>query len=119
MKTSASADEVRLAIVRAAHTTIYLIMVSAVLVVLYAALAGASGPWLWVAAGLVGVESLVFIASGCKCPLTAVAVRYGAGQDGLFDTFIPERITRHTFAVFGPLIALGFAALAARWWIGG
>ncbi len=110
-------DAQRLTLVRAVHTAIYLVMASASLVVLYAGIVGARGVWVWAAAGLVGVESLVFAASGLKCPLTAIAVKYGAGSDGLFDTFLPERITRHTFKVFGPIILVGFLLIAARWWL--
>jgi hypothetical protein len=44
-----------------------------------------------------------------KCPLTAVAVRYGARIDGPYDTYFPERCTRHTLTVFGPLILAGLA----------
>ena len=101
--------------VRAVHTTIYLVMATSTFVILYAGLTGASGAWLWVALGLVGVESAVFLGNGLKCPLTAVAVKYGAGNGALFDTFLPERITRHTFHVFGPLILLAAALLALRW----
>lgn len=104
----------RLTIVRGVHTTIYFVMVSAVFGVLYAGVTGAQGWWLWVALVLVGVECLVFLASGMKCPLTAIAIRYGEGKAGLADTFLPERITRHTFAVFGPLIAIGFALVIWR-----
>jgi hypothetical protein len=62
---------------------------------------------------------VVFTASGLRCPLTAVAARYGAARLGVADTFLPERLTRHTFHVFGPLIALAVCLLAARaWWYG-
>ena len=44
-----------------------------------------------------------------KCPLTAVAVRYGAKTGGPYDTYFPERCTRHTLTVFGPLILVGLA----------
>jgi hypothetical protein len=108
------ADAQRLWLVRALHSTIYILMVGCILAVDYAGITGAHGPWLMVALALVTFESLVFASSGWKCPLTAIAVRYGAGRDGLFDTFLPERVTRHTFQVFGPLIVLGVALLAAR-----
>ena len=112
-------DAHRLRLVRTAHTAIYLMMVGCILAVDYAAIAGVGGPWLTGAVALVTLESLVFAASGWKCPLTAVAVRYGAGRDGLFDTFLPERLTRHTFQVFGPLIGIGLALLAVRGlWVG-
>jgi hypothetical protein len=108
-------DVQRLALVRAFHTAVYVVVALSSLVVLYAGATGEHGGWLWVAAGLVGVESLVFVASGMRCPLTAVAVKYGAGKDALFDTFLPEPLTRHTLHIFGPLVLLGFVLLAARW----
>ncbi len=108
-------DACRLALVRAVHTLIYLVMASAVFVVVFAGVTGAHGVWLWVAAGLVGVESLVFMASGMKCPMTAMAAKYGATEKGASDTFLPERLTRHTLKVFGPLILLGIFLLAIRW----
>jgi hypothetical protein len=43
-------------------------------------------------------------------------VRYGAGDgDGAFSTFLPERITRHTFQVFGPLILCATVLVLVRW----
>lgn len=112
-------DAQGLMLVRAVHTVIYLVMAIASLVVLFGGITGQHGPWLWGAAILIGVESLVFAAWGFKCPLTAVAVKYGAGEGPLFDTFLPEKVTRHTFHVFGPLVVLAFLLLAARGlWLG-
>ncbi len=109
------AEAQRLMLVRAIHTAIYVVMASASFVVLYAGVTGAHGLWLWVALGLVGVESVVFLGNGLKCPLTAMVVKYSPTNAGVSDTFLPERITRHTFRVFGPLIVLALALLAARW----
>jgi hypothetical protein len=81
-----------LVVVRAVHTVIFVVMAAATFVVLYAAITGRAGAWVWVAAGLVGVESAVFLGNDLKCPLTAVAARYGA--QGGADTFLPERLTR-------------------------
>jgi hypothetical protein len=106
-------DRQRLTLVRAIHTAIYVVMASAVLVVLVAGVTGATGPWLWIALALVLIEVAIFAGSGMRCPLTAVASRYGARRG--HDTFFPERCTRHTLAAFGPLIVLGVALLAARW----
>jgi len=110
-------NDQRLALVRAVHTAIYAVMASASFALLYAGVTGAHGRW-W-AASLVSVEAVVFIANGFKCPLTAIAVRNGAAGKGAADTFLPERVTRHTFQFFGPLILLAAALLAGRfWWFG-
>ena len=108
-------DGQRLAVVRVVHTAIYVVMAGACLVLLFAGITGARGPWLWAALVLVGVECVVFIGSGMKCPLTAVAVKYGATVEGGFDTYFPERCTRHTLRVFGPMIVIALGLLAVRW----
>lgn len=107
-------DPQRLAAIRAIHTGIYLVNAAAILVIDYAGVTGRAGPWLTVALVLAGFEAVVFVGSGMKCPLTAVAVRYGADHGAIFDTFLPERLTRHTLRIFGPLLAVGLLLLAAR-----
>ena len=105
----------RLAIARGVHTVIYVVMAAATFAVLYAGLTGARGAWLWWALSLVGVESVVFAGSGFKCPLTAVVARFNAASAPVSDTFFPERLTRYTLAVFGPLLIAGVSLLIARW----
>jgi hypothetical protein len=107
-------DSQLLTAVRAAHTAVYLVMVSAILVLLYAGATAYVGVWLWVSLGLLGAETVVFVGNGFKCPLTALAVRYGATTGVAFDTFLPERVTRYTFRFFGSLMVVGLLTLIAR-----
>jgi hypothetical protein len=109
-------DAQRLALIRAIHTAIYVVMAVSTFVLLYAGISGAQGAWLWVALGLLGIESIVFLGNGLKCPLTDIAVKYGAETGHVFDTFLPERFTRYTFRFFGTMMFVGLALLAARWW---
>lgn len=104
----------RLFLIRLLHTVIYVVMAASALVVLFAGVTGANGPWLPPALVLVLIESVVFIGFGLKCPLTAVVVRHADGAP-VSDTLMPERLTRHTFKVFGPIFVIGLALLALRW----
>jgi len=108
-------DEGRLALVRTVHTAIYVVMAASTFALLYAGITGAGGPWLWTAMGLLGVEVVVFAGNGMRCPLTALAVRYGAEKGFAFDTFLPERVTRYTFQFFTSVMVLGLVLLALRW----
>jgi hypothetical protein len=103
----------RLFLIRLLHTVIYVIMAASALLVLFAGLTGAKGPWLPPALVLVLIESVVFIGFGLKCPLTAVVARHADGAL-VSDTLMPERLTRHTFKVFGPILAVGLALLTLR-----
>jgi hypothetical protein len=111
-------DAQRLAAIRSVHTAIYLIMVTSTLLILYAGITGAQGAWLWVAMALMGMEVAVFTGNGLKCPLTMLAVKYGAKTGHVFDTFLPERFTRYTFRVFGSLLFVGLFLIALRWLLG-
>jgi hypothetical protein len=105
----------RLTIVRAVHTAIYVVMAASTLLLVYAGLTGWQGRLLWVALGLLAIESVVFLGNGVTCPLTSLAVRYGAEKGYAFDTFLPERATRYTFRFFGSLMVIGVVLLALRW----
>ena len=110
------ASEARLlALVRGIHSTVYIVMVAAIFFLLYAGATGYVGLWLWVALGLLAIEAAVFVVNGLKCPLTALAVRYGAVTGYAFDTILTERTIRFTFKFFSFLMVLGLVLLALRW----
>ena len=104
----------RLALVKAVHTAFYLVQVAAILYILAAGITGKRGRYLPHAFALVAFESAVFIGNGRRCPLTALAQRWGDPKGYVGDTFFSERCTRHTFSVFGSLLALGTGLVAAR-----
>lgn len=106
-------DAQRLSAVRALHTAIYVVMTAGIFVILYAGITGRRGPWLWVALALLALETMVFGACGMRCPLTSIVDRYAKGQQ-VSDTYFPERFTRHTLQVFGPVLALGVTLVAVR-----
>ncbi len=59
-----------------------------------------------VAAGVVAVESLVFLGNGAHCPLTALATRLGAGSGSVTDIFLPKWFAHNLPVIHVPLIAL-------------
>lgn len=42
-----------------------------------------------------------------------MAVKYGATTEHVFNTFLPETFTRHTFWTFGSLMVVGLVLLRA------
>jgi hypothetical protein len=105
-------DAHMLLLIRTVHTTIYLIVAVSVVFLLVSALLGYVGPWLLVALLFIGIEVIVFVASGMKCPLTDLAKKYGAEKGYVFDTFLPEAFTKYTFRFFGLLLLIGLILLA-------
>ena len=105
-----------LALVRFVHTLIYAINGAACFALLYAGLTGHDGLWLWIAAVLIVVEAAILLFNGLRCPMSPLAERYGARETGfLYDTFIPERLTRHTVPFFSVVVVLGLLFAGLRW----
>jgi hypothetical protein len=107
-------DSHKLFLIRTFHTIIYIIVAVSVIFLLVSALLGYFGPMLIVALVCIGIEVIVFVASGMKCPLTDLAKKYGAEKGYVFDTFLPESITKYTFRFFGLLLVIGLILLTLR-----
>ena len=105
----------KLTLTRGLHTLIYGVMAASTLALLYIGVTGRLMAGLWIVVPLLTIEIVVFVASGLKCPLTAVVDRYAGGLGRVADTFLPDALTRHTMAIFGPVLPAAFLLLAARW----
>ncbi|HEY3331501.1 MAG TPA: hypothetical protein VGK19_15835 [Capsulimonadaceae bacterium] len=104
-----------LAFIKTVHTVIFVIMATAVFYILYCGLLGRFDRLLYLALGLLSIESIVFVGNGMKCPLTKLAVKHGAEKGYVFDSFFPEKWTRYTFPVFGSVLVIGIVLVLARW----
>ncbi len=100
--------------IKAVHTAIYAVMVAAIFYILYCGVTGALNVQLVVAIGLVGLEAAVFMGNGRKCPLTALARRYGDPKGYVGDLFCPEWLARRTFLIFTSLFVIGLLLVAFR-----
>ena len=104
-----------LTLARGLHTLIYGVMAASTLALLYIGVTGRLMEGLWIVVPLLTVEIVVFVGSGLRCPLTAVVDRCAGGPGRVGDTFLPDGLTRHTLAIFGPVLPVAFLLLAARW----
>jgi hypothetical protein len=77
-----------------------------VLYVLYAGLRGRTGRGVGIAGGIVAGEVLVFAGNGFRCPLTALAERYGAPSGSVTDIYLPKWFAHNMPAIHTPLLVL-------------
>ena len=97
-----------LAAIRAAHSAVFLVELGAILWLVATGITGRRDRTVGVAAVLVAVEAVVFVANDGVCPLTPLAERHGATNGGVSDIFLPDTIARTI-----PLWASALVALAA------
>jgi hypothetical protein len=109
------ADARALTVLRVTHMVVFAVMASSAFALFYAGLTGATGVWLRIAMVLLGVEVVSFVGAGMRCPLSALALRWGAREGHAFDLFLSEKFTRYSFRFFGALMATGFFLLGLRY----
>jgi hypothetical protein len=101
------------ATIKAFHTLAWLSIESCVVYVLYAGIAGRTDRRVGMAAAVVAGETLVFAGNGCRCPLTALAKRYGAQSGSVTDIYLPSWFAHNMPAIHAPILVL-MAYLHAR-----
>ncbi len=115
---SAAGDRARsLWRIRLLHTVIWAVFAGSILAIPVATAAGDLWLGLWLSL-FVGVEVVVLIVNGMRCPLTDLAGRYTDERPDGFDIFLPAWLARNNKLIFGTLLVAAELYLVARWLVG-
>ncbi len=97
--------------VKFAHTLVFLFMSACILYMLYCGLTGQLTLLLWLAIIATLLETAVYALNGFRCPLTALATRYGdtSGDDFIADIFLPKWFVPYIVPLCGVLVTVGLA----------
>ena len=93
--------------VKAVHSVVFWIELLAIGWLVATGLTGRRDRSVGVAAGLIAVEGVVWIANDRICPLTPLAERYGAGSGSVSDIWLPDVVARTIPYWSIPLVVLG------------
>ena len=93
----------RVAAIRAIHTLIWAIVEAAVGYLLFAGFTKRRGRLVTLSAVLVIGETAIFVANGCRCPLTEMAEAAGAESGSVTDIYLPAWLARSLPAIHVPL----------------
>lgn len=64
---------------------------------------------------VVGIEVLVLLFNGMKCPMTGVAARYTDDRQDNFDIYLPLFVARWNKQIFGTLFLAGAVYTLFAW----
>ncbi len=103
-----------LRIIRAIHTLIWAVMASAIFYLLYVGITGTMSQFLWMAIGLILVESVTLLINRWRCPLTTIASRYTAVQPDNFDIYLPRWLAKYNKLIFTIILGVALLLLLAR-----
>ncbi len=96
-----------LKVIKLVHTVIWAVMAAATFYVLYCGLTKTFNLLLWLALGLMSLETLVLIFNKWTCPLTPMAAKYTNEQSENFDIYLPKIIAKYNKQIFGTVWILG------------
>ncbi len=97
---------VALAAIKTVHTLAWFSIELCTIYVLYKGFRKQSDRRAAIAGGVVAGESLIFAANGFRCPLTKLAVKFGAAHGGVTDIFLPRWFAHNLPAIHVPLLVL-------------
>jgi hypothetical protein len=96
----------KLQAIKVIHTVVWGFFASAIFLIPIAAWLKAWGATLLLI-GVVGIECLVVVLSGMRCPLTPLAARYTEDRADNFDIYLPLWLARYNKEIFGTLFLAG------------
>ncbi|HVS05793.1 MAG TPA: hypothetical protein VHK65_06460 [Candidatus Dormibacteraeota bacterium] len=85
--------------IKGLHTLAWFSIEACMIYLLYAGFARRSDRRAAIAGAIVGGESLVFAASGFRCPLTSLAERLGARRGSVTDIYLPKWFAHNLAAI--------------------
>jgi hypothetical protein len=108
-------DRPLLVAIRAVHSAIFLVELASIGWLVITGLANRRDRTVAVAAGLVTVESAVFVLNDGVCPLTPLAERHGAVRGSVSDIFLPDVVARTIPIWSTALLAIAFVLHVQAW----
>ena len=97
----------RIRAIQAVHSLVFWIELGAIGWLVATGVTGRRDRSVGVAASLVAIEGVVWIANDRVCPLTPLAERYGASRGSVSDIWLPDVVARTIPYWSIPLVVLG------------
>ena len=101
-------SEIKLTLIKAIHTLIWIFFNFVIFYMLYAATpcgylaehANKLDRWLWIGYGFVFLEGLILLTFDSHCPLNLLARRYSNSTKDNFDIYLPSWLSKYTKLIY-------------------
>lgn len=108
------ADDLKLLLIKLAHTAIWLLFVTAILYILYAGIFDKVNLLVWLCIGSVVVEGIVLLIFKGKCPFTIMGYKYADNPQVGFDIFLPAWLAKNNKLIFTTVFVIGLVLVLWR-----
>src|ERR1044072_7104484 len=100
MIVKAVSNDLKLILVKALHTLVWIFFNVVIFYFLYSAIADSIGVWTWICLLLIIGEGIVLLISGNICPITTVARRYSSSSKENFDIYLPRWLAKYNKEIY-------------------
>src|SRR5690242_4533409 len=90
-----------IAVIKTVHTVVFIVLSGLLAILLYEVIADRMTYLTWITVTLFLGETIVLIANGWRCPLTAMAEKLGSAHGQITDTLLPKWFADRIFHVYG------------------
>ena len=103
--------------IKSIHALLFLVMTFGILYVLYSGITQTFNWVLILSITVVSLESLALFINRWRCPLTDLAIKYGATEEQarITSLFCPYWFVPYVFKVYGVLFVLGLTMVLGRY----
>jgi hypothetical protein len=102
---------VKLNIVKAVHTAIWIFFNWVIIYLYYAVLTNKIDKWVWICIVIILMEGVVLLIFKKLCPITLIARKYSDSRKDNFDIFLPNWLARHNKLIYTTLFIIILAVL--------
>ncbi|HWO72441.1 MAG TPA: hypothetical protein VNN21_02695 [Dehalococcoidia bacterium] len=95
--------------IKAFHSFAFFVIQSCILYLVYSGIRRRSDGRAAAAAAIALGEAAIYAGNGFRCPLTGLALRYGARSGSVTDIFLPRWLAANIARIYTPLLVLGVA----------
>ena len=107
-------DDLKLTLVKALHTVVWIFFNVVIFYMLYSVIADKIGAWTWICLLLILGEGIVLLVSGNICPITTMARKYSSSSKENFDIWLPQWLAKYNKQIYTSIVLVGVAILVYR-----
>lgn len=100
--------------VKLLHTLVFIVMFTAILVLLYCGVVDDLSYWTALAFGLISIEVVIYAANGFRCPLRTLAETLTPDGQPITDIYLPPWLSARVVAISTPLLGIACLLLLVR-----
>ena len=107
-------ENVKLQLIKAIHTIIWVFFNVVIFYLLYAVVVDKIDKWVWICLGLILLEGIILIVFKKMCPITLIERKFSNSQQDNFDIYLPNWLAKYNKEIYSIIVLIAIVILIYR-----